>query len=77
MCREHGQQLTELAASNKIDGFNLFGVIKETGVVRFLFRPAVSKSGEGCVNNRWMIVHDGISSSWVSFSTTIDLGLIY
>lgn len=35
LCREHGQQLTELAASNKIDGFNLFGVIKETGVVRF------------------------------------------
>ena len=38
LCREHGQQLTELAASaekeKSLDGFELFGVIKETGVVR-------------------------------------------
>jgi len=34
LCREHGQQLTELAASaeNELDGFELFGVVKETGV---------------------------------------------
>jgi len=37
LCREHGLQLTRLAANeneNKalFDGFNLFGVIKETGV---------------------------------------------
>lgn len=33
MCREHGQQLSELAAeSTTLDGFDLFGVVKETGV---------------------------------------------
>lgn len=34
MCREHGQQLSELAASSEslLDGFQLFGVVKETGV---------------------------------------------
>lgn len=34
MCREHGQQLTELAASEPeiFSGFGIFGVIKETGV---------------------------------------------
>lgn len=34
LCREHGQQLTELAAhSDKpFDGFGLFGIVKETGV---------------------------------------------
>jgi hypothetical protein len=32
LCREHGLQLSELAAENKLDGFGLFGVIKETGV---------------------------------------------
>jgi hypothetical protein len=40
LCREHGQQLTDLAATtNKNDGLNgfkLFGIIKETGVVRTL-----------------------------------------
>ena len=41
LCREHGQQLTELhnaATTNDDDdglnGFDLFGIIKETGVVR-------------------------------------------
>jgi hypothetical protein len=40
LCREHGQQLTELAATTNDDdddglnGFDLFGIIKETGVVR-------------------------------------------
>ena len=39
LCREHGQQLTELHAATKNDddglnGFELFGIIKETGVVR-------------------------------------------
>jgi hypothetical protein len=43
LCREHGLQLSELAAENKLEGFGLFGVIKETGVVslqqykRFVF----------------------------------------
>lgn len=34
MCREHGQQLTELAASEPkiFSNFGIFGVIKETGV---------------------------------------------
>lgn len=34
MCREHGQQLLHLSAQNDspLDGFDLFGVIKETGV---------------------------------------------
>jgi hypothetical protein len=33
LCREHGQQLTELAAENdSFKGFDLFGVVKETGV---------------------------------------------
>ena len=46
LCREHGQQLTELhtAATTttndndddglNLNGFDLFGIIKETGVVR-------------------------------------------
>ena len=48
LCREHGQQLTELhnaattATTNdnddddglNLNGFDLFGIIKETGVVR-------------------------------------------
>jgi hypothetical protein len=43
LCREHGQQLMQLAAENdektsssssSLKGFELFGVIKETGVVR-------------------------------------------
>ena len=42
LCREHGQQLTELhnAATTTtnnddgLNGFDLFGIIKETGVVR-------------------------------------------
>lgn len=36
LCREHGKQLKELAADtdkNLLDGFELFGIIKETGVV--------------------------------------------
>lgn len=35
MCREHGQQLKHLAADkekNPLDGFELFGIIKEVGV---------------------------------------------
>lgn len=34
MCREHGQQLTELAASEPaiLSQFGMFGVVKETGV---------------------------------------------
>jgi len=32
LCREHGQQLSELAADKSLDGFELFGVVKETGV---------------------------------------------
>jgi len=32
LCREHGQQLSELAANKSLDGFELFGVVKETGV---------------------------------------------
>lgn len=32
MCREHGQQLSKLAADQQLDGFQLFGVVKETGV---------------------------------------------
>eukprot|EP00980_Cylindrotheca_fusiformis_P010591 scaffold2353_cov134-Cylindrotheca_fusiformis.AAC.14 len=35
LCREHGQQLKELAAdteTNPLEGFELFGIIKETGV---------------------------------------------
>jgi len=34
MCREHGQQLTELAASDPktLSNFGMFGVVKETGV---------------------------------------------
>ena len=44
LCREHGQQLTELHAATTttnddddddgLNGFDLFGIIKETGVVR-------------------------------------------
>ena len=36
LCREHGQQLTELAASEPeiLSNFGMFGVVKETGVVR-------------------------------------------
>jgi hypothetical protein len=37
LCREHGQQLAELAAAskgiNELEGFELFGVVKESGVV--------------------------------------------
>jgi hypothetical protein len=34
LCREHGQQLTELAASHPktLSNFGMFGVVKETGV---------------------------------------------
>lgn len=34
MCREHGQQLKELAAkgTQPLEGFGLFGLVKETGV---------------------------------------------
>jgi len=33
LCREHGQQLTEIAASSDaMKGFGIFGVVKETGV---------------------------------------------
>jgi len=34
LCREHGQQLSQLAANNQkqLEGFELFGVVKETGV---------------------------------------------
>jgi hypothetical protein len=32
LCREHGQQLMELAAEENLNGFGLFGLIKETGV---------------------------------------------
>jgi hypothetical protein len=47
LCREHGQQLTNLAATTgknddddddndglNLNGFELFGIVKETGVVR-------------------------------------------
>jgi hypothetical protein len=37
LCREHGQQMTELAAAestqDSLQGFGMFGIIKETGVV--------------------------------------------
>jgi hypothetical protein len=34
LCREHGQQLAAAKRdTNQLEGFNLFGVIKETGVV--------------------------------------------
>jgi hypothetical protein len=35
LCREHGQQLAKLAADgSSFEGFELFGIVKETGVVR-------------------------------------------
>jgi hypothetical protein len=36
LCREHGQQLAAAKRdTNQLEGFNLFGIIKEAGRVRF------------------------------------------
>jgi len=50
LCREHGQQLTEIAASSDaMKGFGIFGVVKETGVVRGVLLCVVCSAWRGLV----------------------------